>query len=85
MGKLEFQVGKKYKAVDKSNLPSSIGYPGSGVFECHSVDEDGCCWSMDVTFDGASGDRFCKMSRCHGWAAATMENLQSGEVIEVTE
>lgn len=79
MDKLEFQVGKKYKFADGREMHNECEFTGvNGVFECSHVDGNGDCWTSDALFRGKSRSK-------PGWCAATINRLQSGEVIEVTE
>lgn len=83
-GELKFEVGNRYKFADgRTESSGSLIVGNSGVFTCHSVDNGGDCWTKDAEFRGRPGDRFCNVFKCHGWCIATLDHLQSGQVIEV--
>ena len=80
MGKLEFQVGKKYKFADGRARSCGCDITGvGGVFECSVVDQSGNCWTTDAEHNGT------KLDDGEGWCIASASMLQYGQVIEVTE
>lgn len=88
MSNLKFVVGKQYKVADRSKWGAALltlvddGYldfPADGVFTCHSVDEDGDCWShtKGVTWTSPSSRGL------NGVMCAVQEQLVAGEFILV--
>ena len=54
MSNLKFVVGKQYKIAPRIKWGAALRhivddgcleFPADGVFTCHSVDDDGDCWS----------------------------------------
>jgi hypothetical protein len=80
MAKL-FKVGEFYRRLKDEKNGANDGIvltSPDNVFECHAVDDEGNCWSMHSTYDGAPA-----YNDGEGWCVAIPKDLERGSVVLV--
>lgn len=82
----QFKVGKVYKYANPDDNSSGVVFDSpDSSFICESVDFAGDAYTTKASFDGQHGSKVGPAfpGRQGGWCVASLEDLNSGAVVEV--